>query len=51
MDYVYEDLVTGRGKHAGVRDILCGGSPGGYSLWVGDVGYDPPHGPGPGDFP
>ena len=51
MDYVYEDLVTGTGKYAGVRDILKGGSSCGYSLWVGDVGDDPLHGPGPGDFP
>ena len=45
MDYVSEDLVTGRGKHADVRDIFQGGGSGGFSIWVGDVGDDPPHVP------
>ena len=43
--------MTGRGKHVVVGDIFQGGGSGGSSLWVGDVGNDPPHGPGPWDFP
>ena len=43
--------MTGRGKHTGVRDIFQGGGSGGSSLWVVDVGDEPPHGLGPGDFP
>ena len=41
-----EDIGKGSSKHAGVGDILKGGGTGGSSLWVRDVGYDPPHGLG-----
>ena len=43
--------MTGRGKHTGVRDIFQGGGSGDSYLWVGDMGDETPHGPGPGDFP
>ena len=43
--------MTGRGKHMVVGDIFQGGGSGGSSHWVRDVGDDPPHGPGPRDFP
>ena len=50
MDYVSEDLVTGMGKHAGVRDIFQGSGSGSSCPWVGHVGDEPPHGPDPGGF-
>ena len=40
-----------RGKHAVVGDIFQGGGSGSFSIWVGDVGDDPPYGPGPGNVP
>ena len=43
--------MTGRGKHSDVEDIFQVGSSYGSSLWVGEMGDDPPHGPVPGDFP
>ena len=42
--------MTGRGKHVGFRDIFQGGGSGGSSIWVRDVGDDPPHGKVPGEF-
>ena len=43
--------MTGRGKHVGVGDIFQGGGSDGSSVWVGDAGDDPLHGPVPWDFP
>ena len=43
--------MTVRGKNAGVRNISQGGGSGGSYLWVRDVGDEPPHGPGPEEFP
>ena len=34
-----------------VRNLIQGGDTGGIFLWVGDVGDDPLHGPGPGEVP
>ena len=55
---VAEDLFTDgkdteKGRHhpTGLGGVIkCGGT-GGYTIWVGDVGSDPPHGKGPGEFP
>ena len=44
-------LGTGRINHAGIRNLIKDSDPGGFSLWVGDVGDDPPHGMGPGEVP
>ena len=43
--------MTGRVKHADVRDIFQGGDSSGYYIWAGDVGDEPLHGLGPGGFP
>ena len=43
--------MTVRGKHVGEGDIFQGGGSYGSSLWVGDVGDDPPHGTVPWKFP
>ena len=51
MGYVAKDLVTGRGKHAGVGNILQGGGSVGSSISFGYMGYDPTHGLVPWDFP
>ena len=44
---------SGRGgrQPTGLRDVLQGGGAGGSSIWVRDVGAEPPHGTGPGKFP
>ena len=41
---------TGKGgvQTKGVGDVFQGGCAGGTYFRVGDVGDDPPHGPGPG---
>ena len=39
------DLGMGMRKNAGVGELLQGGGICGYSIWVGDVVDDPPHGP------
>ena len=44
-------LGTGRINHVVVRNLIQGGDTGGFSLWVGDVGGYPLHGPGPGEVP
>ena len=44
-------LGTGRINHVVVRNLIQDSDTGGFSLWVGDVGYDPLHGPGPGEVP
>ena len=34
-----------------VGNLIQGGDTEGFSLWVGDVGYDPLHGTGTGEVP
>ena len=51
LGYVVKNISTGRGKHAGAGGIFQVGGSWGYYIWVGDVGDDPSHGPGPGVFP
>ena len=46
---VVENLGIVRGEPAGVRVVIQGDSTGGTSIWIGDVGDDPPHGIGPGE--
>ena len=43
-----ENLGTIGGKPKGVGDVFQGSDACGTSFRVGDMGYDPPHGPGPG---
>ena len=45
-----EDHVTRGGPPEGIRDVFQGGSTGGVAFWVVDVGDDPPHGTGSGEF-
>ena len=33
----------GGGRPKDIRDVLKGGSSGGFAFWVGDVGPDPPY--------
>ena len=51
LDTDDEDNGMGGRHTTGLRDVLQGGGTGGSSIWVGDVGDDPPHGKGPGKFP
>ena len=46
-----EDIEMGGIKHAGVGGLLQGVGTEVSSLWVGDVGDNPLHGPGPGGGP
>ena len=48
VGWYVKDLGTGRGKHADVGDTFQGGGSGSYSLWVRNVGDEPPNGPIPG---
>ena len=43
-------LGTGRINHAVVGNLIQVSDTGGLSIWFGDVGDDPPHGPVPGEF-
>ena len=40
-----------KGQTCVCRGYFQGGGSGGSSIWVGDVGDDPPHGPDTGVFP
>ena len=44
-------LGMGRINHTGVWKLIKGIDTGGFSVLVGDVGDDPPHGMGPGEVP
>ena len=44
-------LGTGRINHSGIGNLIQGDGTGGFYLWVGDVGDNPPHGMGPGVLP
>ena len=48
MGAVVEDIGKGGGEPKGSRDVFQGGGVGNTYFLVGDVGDDPPHGPGPG---
>ena len=41
------DTGEGGGGYGDIRNFLPIGSPGNPSIWVGDVGHDPPHGKDP----
>ena len=43
MGAVFNDLEKGGGKTKSVRDVIKGSGTGSTSLWVGDVGDEPPH--------
>ena len=45
-----EDTGPGGGRSEVIQDVLQGGSAGSVGFWVRDVGPDPPHGTGPGEF-
>ena len=45
-----KDIGTVGRQPTGLGDILQGGGAGNYPIQVGDVGDDPPHGQGPGNF-
>ena len=46
MGAVVNNIEKGRGKTKRVGDVLQGGGAVSTSLWVGDVGDDPPYGRG-----
>ena len=50
LDTYDKDTGTGGCQTTDIRDIFQGGGVGGATIWVIDVGDDPPHGQGPGEF-
>ena len=48
LDTSVKNLGKGGGESKGVGDVFQGGVEGGTDFWGGDVGDEPPHGPGPG---
>ena len=50
MGAVDKDPGTRGVRTEGIQVLLQGRSPGGVDFRVGDVGPDPPHGAGPGNF-
>ena len=40
--------MTGRINHVSADNLIQGDDTGGSSFWVGDMGDNTPHGPGPG---
>ena len=45
-----KDTGTGGGRTEGIWDVFQGGSSGGSTFRIRDMGPEPPHGAGPGQF-